>query len=60
MSEELTNADALAVIIALRGGVPSKCDFCGQERLEEQLHPEEAGDWVCEECLKAWGELDER
>jgi len=39
------------LIIALRGGLPSDmtCDFCG--KTTEELWPEEAGAWVCIECL---------
>lgn len=44
------------IIIALRGGVPKCCDFCGKETQSEQLHPEEGGDWVCEACMKRWEE----
>lgn len=42
------------LIINLRGGLPAQCDFCKQPTVEEKLHPEEAGEWVCEECLKRW------
>jgi hypothetical protein len=43
------------VIIALRGGIPEKCDFCGKQTPPEQMHPEEAGEWACETCLKRDG-----
>lgn len=46
--------DARELIIGLRGGVPATCDFCGEKRAPETLHPEEAGDWVCEKCMKRW------
>ncbi len=46
------------LIIALRGGVPSKCDFCGKVTESSKLHPEEAGAWVCIECLDKWDKLD--
>jgi len=36
----------------LRGGVPGKCSFCGKATPPDKLHPEEAGDWICEECIK--------
>lgn len=39
------------VIIALRGH-PTKCDFCGLEKPEAQLHPEEASQWICEDCIR--------
>lgn len=35
-------------------GLPSQCDFCGKEKAPEELEPEEAGDWVCWDCLKRW------
>lgn len=47
------------IIIALRG-VPSKCDFCYQPKTLEELEPEEAGAWVCHDCLKRWNETDAR
>lgn len=47
-------SEARDLIIALRGGLPAQCDFCKQPTEEEKLHPEEAGEWVCEECLKRW------
>ena len=47
-------------VVALRGEVPSKCDFCYQPKPLEELEPEEAGDWVCHDCLKRWDESDAR
>lgn len=46
--------DARELIVALRGGVPAKCDFCQQEVEPENLHPEEAGEWACIECIMRW------
>lgn len=46
--------NARQLIEDLRGGVPSKCDFCQKPTPPEQLEPEEAGDWVCRECLERW------
>lgn len=57
MSDE--DFTARELIVALRGGIPAKCDFCEQETAPEKLHPEEAGDWVCETCLRRW-EKEER
>lgn len=45
---------ARELIIAMRGGVPEHCDFCGQSQCPEDLHPEEAGQWACNECLTRW------
>ena len=37
----------LEMIIALRGGLPDRCDFCRQPYTEERYPvPEEAGDWA--------------
>jgi len=49
--------DARAFIEAFRG-TPNKCDFCDREMPPDKLHPEEAGMWVCEDCLKKWGEWE--
>lgn len=49
--------DARDLIVALRGGVPEQCDFCGSKPLPELLHPEEAGMWACEDCLRRWGDI---
>lgn len=46
--------DARELIIALRGGVPAKCDFCCEECAPEDLHPEEGGEWACIDCLTRW------
>ncbi len=45
---------AREIIVTMRGGVPDHCDFCGQSQWPEHLHPEEAGQWVCDECLARW------
>lgn len=54
MSDELTNDDLKQAIIDLRGGLPAACDFCRKETAPENLEPEEAGEWVCHECLDRW------
>lgn len=51
---------ARELVVALRGGVPPKCDFCLKETPQWKLHPEEAGDWVCEECLARWEKEEKR
>jgi len=42
------------LIVALRGGVPDVCDFCGEATDPDDLHPEEGGEWACTECIRAW------
>ena len=45
----------LQLIAELRGGIPEKCDFCGQEYTEDRYPiPEEAGEWTCSECWARW------
>ena len=51
--------DARGLIASIRGGIPAKCDFCGQKKPQEQMEPEEAGEWVCWSCLDRW-EYQER
>lgn len=46
------------LIEGLRGGVPEACDFCRQPRASDELEPEEAGEWVCHECLRRWEEAE--
>lgn len=43
------------MIANLRGGYPDRCDFCEQLKEEHELHPEEAGMWICNECIKRIG-----
>jgi len=42
------------LIVALRGGIPVKCDFCGQPMKPSDAIPEEAGDWACRTCWDRW------
>lgn len=53
------NQAAFDLIVDLRGGLPEKCDFCGQPFVPKQRWPipEEAGEWACNECYARWGEL---
>ena len=44
------NITVREMILALRGE-PEKCDFCKSPKPVNQLHPEEGGDWICEDCL---------
>jgi len=44
--------DIRELIIGLRGGVPNKCDFCGEDFDEHALYPEEAGMWICIDCIQ--------
>lgn len=56
MSDDSNSRD---LIIALRGGIPAKCDFCGKETPPERMDPEEGGEWVCYDCEERW-EREER
>lgn len=42
----------LDLIIALRGGYPDNCDWCGKPLGFEPV-PEEAGQWICAACEEA-------
>ena len=54
MSDNVNDA-AFAFIVALRGDLPDKCDFCGKPYTEGRYPvPEEAGEWACNECLARW------
>lgn len=55
--EEFTARD---LVIGLRGGVPEKCSFCNEPTPENQLEPEEAGDWVCWSCQERWDAEDKK
>jgi len=48
------------LIINLRGGVPSCCDFCGKLRPENEMHPEEGDMWACIHCIRRWEENDDQ
>jgi hypothetical protein len=54
MSDDYNQA-AFEMIVALRGGLPAVCDFCGQ-MFTEARYPvtEEAGEWACAECWARW------
>lgn len=55
MTEAEYNRATFALIVALRGGLPEKCDFCDQPYTEQrQPVPEEGGEWACTECLAKW------
>ena len=45
-------------IATIRGGIPSRCDFCEKERNETEMHPEEGGAWACIHCLERWERED--
>lgn len=50
----------LDMIAELRGGIPEKCDFCGQPFNDKRYPiPEEAGEWTCSECWERWENEDE-
>ena len=50
---------AIDFIAALRGGIPERCDFCG-EPYDNERHPEpeEAGQWACNFCNDRWNKED--
>ena len=51
--------NALEMIVAMRGGIPEGCDFCGQPFNDSrQPVPEEAGEWACTECWARWEKED--
>ena len=39
------------IIEALRGEPPAVCDWCGKQCPPEEMEPEEAGMWVCQDCF---------
>ena len=46
------------MIVDLRGGIPEKCDFCGQPfTAERRPAPEEGDAWACSDCLRRWGDI---
>jgi hypothetical protein len=51
---DLDSVDPKELIAAIRGGFPQRCDFCHVSTPPERLHPEEGGDWVCEDCITRW------
>lgn len=57
--EGVNNDDVFLAIVALRGGIPEKCDFCDQPYTDERYPvPEEAGQWTCIECWERWERED--
>jgi hypothetical protein len=60
MSDDYSRA-AFELIVALRGGLPMKCDFCLQPFTDERYPiPEEAGLWACRACYARWEEEGRR
>jgi hypothetical protein len=56
MTSDSYNQAAFDLIVSLRGGLPEKCDFCGQPFTDSRYPiPEEGGEWTCSECAKLWG-----
>lgn len=58
MSEPIPKDVKLSVrelIVGLRGEIPAKCDFCHRATHEDDLHPEEAGMWICIKCIEKIG-----
>lgn len=54
----MSNDEVKAMIADLRGGIPPKCEFCGEVRPENEMHPEEAGEWACIHCIRRWHKED--
>ena len=52
-----TELSTVELIAAIRGEWGTTCDFCGQDKPVNQIEPDEAGTWVCHDCLKRWGEM---
>lgn len=51
--------NTLELLAHLRGGHPSKCDFCGKHYSVKENRvpiPEKGGVWACSECYTRWGE----
>jgi hypothetical protein len=48
----IMSIDLKQLISDLRGGAPHKCDFCGEMVEFDQIHPEEAGLWICYQCIQ--------
>lgn len=49
----------MEMIIAMRGGIPESCDFCGKPFNDlRRPVPDEAGEWSCTECWKRWEKED--
>lgn len=45
-------------IAEMRGVTPTKCDFCEKDTPFDRLEPEEAGAWVCWDCMARWDRKD--
>ena len=39
------------LIAGLRGGIPENCSFCFKKTHPDKMNPEEAGEWICDDCL---------
>jgi hypothetical protein len=50
---------AFDMLVAMRGGLPERCDFCGHAYADGRYPvPEEAGAWACNECEAHWNADD--
>lgn len=53
----MDDPDPIELIAALRGGIPERCDFCGEPYSDVRRPvPEEGGEWACTVCWKRWEE----
>lgn len=49
------NEAVFNLIVELRGGIPERCDFCGEPYTEARRPtPDESGEWACTECWERW------
>lgn len=55
------NKMAFDMLVSLRGGLPTKCDFCGQPYTDGRYPvPEEAQAWACSDCAARWEKQERR
>jgi len=51
--------DVFNMIVELRGGVPERCDFCGERYTDSRRPtPDEGGEWACTVCWERWEKQD--
>lgn len=54
-SDSEFNRMVFDMLTANRGGLPTKCEFCGQPYTDGRYPvPEEAQAWACSECVARW------
>lgn len=50
---------ANGLIESIRGGAPTKCDFCNRAIDNDDYMPEEGGEWACGDCWRRFESEDE-